>query len=146
MLLFITEKQQYPPLTLIWEGGGTPCWFSLNKSKTVKAVQNSDRDISDFGISGQSLVRVNCHNSRTSDDIDMKFGPVTQLNKRNKTASKKVHNDVISENWDVIVIFPIYGQFGAIRKLDSKRIACKSYIFINITFYLTKTENRTKNI
>ena len=33
-------------------------------------------------------------------------------------------------NCDVIVIFPIYGQFGAIRKQDSGRIVCKTYIFI----------------
>ena len=37
----------------------------------------------------------------------------------------------MSVNCDVIVIFPIYGQFGAIRKLDSGRIVCKTYIFIN---------------
>ena len=35
------------------------------------------------------------------------------------------------ENCDVIVIFPIYGQFGAIRKVDSERMVCKTYIFIN---------------
>ena len=43
--------------------------------------KNSDRGISDFQISGQSLIKVNCHNSRTSDDIDMKLGPVTKLDK-----------------------------------------------------------------
>ena len=37
----------------------------------------------------------------------------------------------MSENCDVIIIFPIYGQFGAIRKPDSGRIVCKTYIFIN---------------
>ena len=37
----------------------------------------------------------------------------------------------MSENCDVIVIFPNYGQFGAIRKPDSGRIVCKAYIFIN---------------
>ena len=35
--------------------------------------QNSDGGISDFRISGQSLIKGNCHNSRTSDDIDMKL-------------------------------------------------------------------------
>ena len=34
-------------------------------------------------------------------------------------------------NWDVIVIFSIYGQSGAIRKPDSGRMICKTYIFIN---------------
>ena len=61
----------------------------------------------------------------------MKLGPVTKLDKRNKTTSKKFDDDVMSENCDVIVIFPIYGQFGAIRKPDSGRIVCKTYIFIN---------------
>ena len=36
----------------------------------------------------------------------------------------------MSASCDVIVIFPIYGQFGAIQKLDSGRIVCKTYIFI----------------
>ena len=60
----------------------------------------------------------------------MKFGPVTKLDKKNKTTSKKIDDEVMSANWDVIVIFPIHGQFGAIRKPDSGRIACKTYIFI----------------
>ena len=45
--------------------------------------------------------------------------------------SNKFDDDVMSEHCDVIVIFPIYGQFGAIRKPDSGRIVCKTYIFIN---------------
>ena len=36
--------------------------------------ENSDRSISDFWISGQSFVKENCHNSRISNDIDMKLG------------------------------------------------------------------------
>ena len=76
----------------------------------------SDRGISDFQISGQSLIKKNCDNSRTSDDIDIKLGPVTKLDKRNKTTSKKkkkIDNNVMSKNWDVIVIFAIFGQSGA---------------------------------
>ena len=96
-----------------------PSWFSLNNSKTVRAVtlefgsiqqyfiedirakfgihnlsqspdtgQNSDGGISDFRISAQSLIKENCYNSKTSDDIDIKLGPVTKLNKRNKRTSK----------------------------------------------------------
>ena len=82
-------------------------------------------------ISGQYLIKQNFLNSRTSDDIDMKLGPVTKIDKRNKMTSKIFVNAVISVSFDVIVIFPIYGQFGAIRKPDSRRIICKSYIFIN---------------
>ena len=61
----------------------------------------------------------------------MKTGPVTKLDKRNKTTSKKIYDDVMWENCDAIVIFPIYGQIEAIRKPDSGRIVCKTYIFIN---------------
>ena len=46
---------------------------------------NSDGVISDFWVSGQSLIKRNCHNSTTSDDINMKPGPVAILVKRNKT-------------------------------------------------------------
>ena len=56
----------------------------------------------------------------------MKLGPVTKLDKRNKKPSKSFDYDVMSTNCDVIVIFPIYGQFGAIRKLDSERTAYKT--------------------
>ena len=50
----------------------------------------------------------------------------------------------MSKNYEVVVIFPIYSQFGAIRKPDCQRIFYKTYIYINRTFYLTKTEKRTK--
>ena len=61
----------------------------------------------------------------------MKYGPVTKLDKRNKITLKKFDDNATSANCDVIVIFPIYGQFGAIRKPDSGRTVCKFYIFIN---------------
>ena len=35
---------------------------------------------------------------------------------------------------DVIVIFLLYDQFGAIWKPDSRHIACKTYIFISSNF------------
>ena len=56
----------------------------------------------------------------------MKLGPVTKVDKRN----------VMSEYCDVIAIFPVYGQFGAIRKLDSRCIVCKTYIFINNSLFI----------
>ena len=56
----------------------------------------------------------------------MRLGPVTKLDKRNKTSSKNFDDDVMSANYDVIVIFPIYSQFGAIRKPDSRRRVCKT--------------------
>ena len=43
----------------------------------------------------------------------MKLGPVTKLDKRNKTTSKTFDNDIMSTNCDITVTFSIYGQFGA---------------------------------
>ena len=60
----------------------------------------------------------------------MKLVPVTELDKRNKTRSKKFADNVMLENCNVIVTFSIYGQFGAIRKLDSGLRVCRSYVFI----------------
>ena len=53
-------------------------------------------------------MKENGHNSRTSNDIDMKLVPVTKLDKRNKNNVKKIDVDVMSENCDVIVIFWIF--------------------------------------
>ena len=90
----------------------------------------------DFQISGQSFIKKNCHNSRTSNNIDLKLGPVTKLDKRNMTT---FDDDVMSINYlNVIVIFPIYGQFGAVWKLDSERMVCETDIFINSNFFLNK--------
>ena len=86
---------------------------------------------SNLRISSKSLIKENCHNSRTSDGIDMKLGTVTELDKRNKATSKTFYDDAMSSNFDVIVIFPIYGQFRAIQKPDSGPIVCKTYILIN---------------
>ena len=68
------------------------------------------------------------HKSRTSDGADIKLGPVTKLNKRNKTTLKKFDENVTPENCDAITIFSIYGQFGATRKPDSGCIVCKAFI------------------
>ena len=61
----------------------------------------------------------------------MKLVPVTKLDRRNKANSKKIDNDVMLKNCDVIVILPIYGQCGGTQKPDSRRIVCKTYICIN---------------
>ena len=100
--------------------------------------QNSEWGFSDFRISGQSLMKENWHNSRTSDDIDMKLGSVTKLDDRNKAASKKFGVDVMSENCEVIVIFRIFGQFGAVRRPDSGHRVCKSYVFSNNNLFSYK--------
>ena len=56
----------------------------------------------------------------------MKPRPATKLDKRNKTRSKKFDFDMMSENCDVIVIFRIFSQFGAVQRLDFGHRVCKS--------------------
>ena len=46
----------------------------------------------------------------------MKLGPATKQDKRNKMPYEKFDDDVMLVNCDVIIIFPIYGQFEAIQK------------------------------
>ena len=47
--------------------------------------------------------------SDISNGTDIKLGPVIKLDKRNKMTSKKFDNDVVSTNYDIIILFPIYG-------------------------------------
>ena len=57
----------------------------------------------------------------------MKLEPVTNLDKRNKTRSKKVDDDIMSANCDVMIIFLIYGQFGAIFSKKRSFFAKKNW-------------------
>ena len=68
----------------------------------------------------------------------MKLGPVTKLDKRNETTSKKIDVDVMSENCDVIVNFQIPGQFGAVPRPDSGHRVSKSYVFSNSKLFSYK--------
>ena len=107
--------------------GNTRAKFGIhNLSQSTGIWQNSDGGISDFRISGQSLIKENCYNSRTSDDIDMRLRSVTKLDKRNKTTSTKFDNDIMYENRDAIVNFRIFGQFGAVRRPDYGHRVCRS--------------------
>ena len=45
-----------------------------------------------------------------------------QKKQKNATTSKESDNNLISANCEVIIIFPIYGQFGRIRKPDSRNV------------------------
>ena len=66
-----------------------------NLPQSTDIGQNSDGGFSNFWNSDQSLKKENYHNSRTNDNIDMKLGPVARLDKRNKTKSKKIDDDVM---------------------------------------------------
>ena len=104
--------------------------------------QNLDGDISDFQISGRIPYKKNVITPEPVM-IDIKLGPVTKLAKRNKIMSDKFDDNVLSRNYDVIVIFLIYGLFGAIRNPDAAGMVYDFYIFLITAFYFTKSENRT---
>ena len=149
------------PLTLIWVGGFLPppsCLFSLNNSGSVNAVnrgfcsvkllfrdiqakfgippqfpdieQNSDGGIFNFWISDQIFYK---NIVRISNDIDMKLQPVRNLDKRNTTTPNKFDDKVVPANWSLIWSNPEPG------------IWTLGLTFLSIaTFYLAKTENKTK--
>ena len=108
--------------------------------------QNLDGGISDFRISGQSLIKESCDNPRTSNDIDIKLGPVRKLDKRNTATSKKFDDNVVSANCDVIVIFPIYGH---LEQSDSRILdawSVKLIFSLIVTFILQKLKTELKNL
>ena len=99
--------------------------------------------ISNFWISGQSLIKENCPNSSTSDDIDMKLGPVTKLDKGNNKRQKNI-DDVMSENCDVIVFFGFMANLEQSGSRIPDQQSAKLIFSLMVNFYLTKTESRTK--
>ena len=68
------------------------------------------------------------------------------LTKETQQHQKKIDYDVMSISCDVTVIFSIYGQFRAIRKPDSGRMICKTYIFVNKPLILQKLKTELKNL
>ena len=69
----------------------------------------------------------------------MKLGPVTKLEKRNKTRP-----DVLSGNCDAIVIFGILANLGQPEGRIPDTESAKVIFSVIVTFCFTKTENRTK--
>ena len=90
--------------------------------------------------------RRNCHNSRTSYDTDLKLRPVTKLDKRNKTTSKKLADDVIFRkfwrHYHSFNLQPIWSNLEARFQAQSVKLISS----LIVTFYLTKTKNTTKNL
>ena len=74
----------------------------------------------------------------------MKLRPVTKLDKRNKTTSKKIEFDVMSEYYDAIVSFWILSNLEQSRGRIPDTESAKVMFSVIATFCLTKTENRTK--
>ena len=71
----------------------------------------------------------------------MKLRAVPKIDKTNTVTIEESGDYVVLANCDVVVIFPVYGKFGAIRKLDSGHMVCNYLFSSTATFYLTKTEN-----
>ena len=63
---------------------------SISVITPIQIGQNSDEGVSNFQISAQFLIKKNCHDSRTSDDIHMKLWPVTKFYTRNIQRQKKL--------------------------------------------------------
>ena len=53
-------------------------------------------DIFNFQIFDQLLINKNCHNSRTSNTIDVKLGAIIKLDKQNTPETTKIDNGVMS--------------------------------------------------
>ena len=61
----------------------------------------------------------------------MKLEPLSKLEKINTMTSRKFHDGFALTNYDVRIIFLIYGRFGGIWKPDSGWVVHNSYSFIN---------------
>ena len=76
----------------------------------------------------------------------MKVGPVSKIYKRNMATSRTINDDVMLTNFYVVVIF----QFKVNLERSESRIQdVWSLIFLfslTVTFYLTKTDSRTKRL
>ena len=90
----------------------------------------------------KSLINKDCYKSRTSNDIDIKLWPTSKIEKKNTMTSKKLENNIISTKYDVVVIFSIYGQYGAMLKTNSLILGFS----LMATSYPRKLGHRTKSL
>ena len=74
----------------------------------------------------------------------MKLEPVTKLDNKNTRTSKKRDDAVVMAHHDVFVILSICASFITTWKQNSGLMVYGSYTFVNSNFYLTKSENKTK--
>ena len=94
--------------------------------------KNSDGGICVFRISGQSLIKENYQNFRTSDDIGMKLGTVTKWWR---------HVGKFWHHYHFLDLWPIWSNPEA-RFLEHS--LTKFTFSLTVTIYLTKTENGIK--
>ena len=100
----------------------------LNLAQSSDIGQNTDGGISDFRIPGQTLIKVNCHNSRTTDDIEMKLERVKR-NKRNRNNVQKIWRSCcVKKLWRHCYSFNLW---PILSSPEAGYIACVTYIFFN---------------
>ena len=64
-----------------------PNLVSVTRPSLQELGKTQTGGISDFPISGQSIIKENYHNAWTSEDSNMKLGPAAKIDKRNKKTS-----------------------------------------------------------
>ena len=74
----------------------------------------------------------------------MKLEPAPKLDMRNTAATKKIHGDIMMAVSDVSVFFPIQGYLQSSGSRIPDAWSVKLNFSLTITFYITKTEARTK--
>ena len=89
-------------------------------------------------------MKENCHNSRTCDDIDMNLGPVTKLDKRNKTTSK---NLTLRSCREIVTSLSLSGFLANLERSRDQipdTDSAKVMFSVTVAFFRKKTENRTE--
>ena len=74
----------------------------------------------------------------------MKLGPVTKFDKRNKITSKKFDDDLMSKIVTSLLFFQFTGNMEQSISQIPDASSVKHIFSLIVTFYLTKTQNRTK--
>ena len=93
----------------------------------------------DFRISG---IKANCHNFRTSDDIDIELAPVTKLDKKNKKSPKKITITTCQYAVIPLSFFQIITNLEPSRSRIRDAESVKLRFLLKVTFYLTNTVNK----
>ena len=103
--------------------------------------QNSYWGITDFQIFCKFLIKENCHNSRICHDIDMKLGPITELE---KTTMPTLNLTMTSCRQIVMPLyfFLVYGQLQPSGSRAPNAWSIKLTFSLIVDFFLTKPENR----
>ena len=119
-------------------------------SLTCSSLQISDKTqtrgfpISSFPVT--LIINRSCRKSTTSDDTDMKLGPVTKIEKRNTATSKELTVTSCRQIMTPASLVLIHGWFGTLGNLDYGGIDYNSYIFINSSLLYYKNQKRNLKI